>query len=183
MTAVKGSELARKVWDKLKKNKIALIVLLAGILLLLIPFGGGSSDPASSDVDSDLTAAFSLEETEVKIEDALSQIDGAGKVTVVLTLKTSTRRLVARDEEFSEKTSGDGEATDFESDGSVTTVIVSDDEEDAVTLQYVYPEYTGALVVAEGAGSSEIKLRLTEAVASLTGLGTDKISVIKMKKT
>ena len=182
MRANRGSEVARKVLDKLKKNKIALIVLLAGVLLLLIPFGGGS-DSKTSDSGSNLTADFSLEETEERIEAALSKIDGAGKVTVVLTLKTSTRRLVAQDEDSSEKTGGDGETTESESDSSVTTVIVSGDEEDAVTLQYVYPEYMGALVVAEGAGSPEVKLHLTEAVASLTGLGTDKISVIKMKNS
>jgi hypothetical protein len=59
MAANRGSEVARKVLDKLKKNKIALIVLLAGVLLLLIPFGGGS-DSKVSDSGSNLTADFSL---------------------------------------------------------------------------------------------------------------------------
>ena len=40
---------------------------------------------------------------------------------------------------------------------------------------------TGAVIVAEGAGQPSVKLALTNAVMSLTGLGADKITVIKMK--
>ena len=47
----------------------------------------------------------------------------------------------------------------------------------------MYPEYLGALIVAEGAGNAETKLKLTQAVAALTGLSTEKITVVKMKSS
>ena len=48
-------------------------------------------------------------------------------------------------------------------------------------LHRIYPEYRGALVVAQGADNAAIKLAITQAVAGLTGLSSDKITVVKMK--
>ena len=39
----------------------------------------------------------------------------------------------------------------------------------------------GCVVVCEGADSPEVRLEVTNAVAAYTGLGSDKISVMKMK--
>ena len=54
-------------------------------------------------------------------------------------------------------------------------------DKDAVTVKYIYPEYLGAVIVAEGADNAGVKLALTEAAASVTGLGPNRIKVIKMK--
>lgn len=40
---------------------------------------------------------------------------------------------------------------------------------------------SGAVVVCQGADQSSVRLDVTNAVAAYTGLGSDKISVIKMK--
>ena len=42
--------------------------------------------------------------------------------------------------------------------------------------------YLGAVVVCDGADSAAVQLRVMQAVSALTGLGSDKISVIKMKR-
>ena len=42
--------------------------------------------------------------------------------------------------------------------------------------------YAGAVVVCDGADSAVVRLRIVQAVSALTGLGSDKISVIKMKR-
>ena len=42
--------------------------------------------------------------------------------------------------------------------------------------------YLGAVVVCDGADSATVRLRVMQAVSALTGLGSDKISVIKMKR-
>jgi hypothetical protein len=39
----------------------------------------------------------------------------------------------------------------------------------------------GAIVVCQGADSPSVKLAITQAVAKITGLGTDEICVLKMK--
>jgi stage III sporulation protein AG len=48
-------------------------------------------------------------------------------------------------------------------------------------VKYVYPEFQGALVVAEGADDATVRLAITKAVAGLTGLGSDRITITKMQ--
>ena len=176
---------AKKVWDKFKNNKYVLLVLLVGLVLILLPGGkdGDSQEAAAAGSAAPYENVFTLEEEEEKLEKILSQIKGAGKVQVMLTLKTSTEQILAQDEQHTSESSENGAENSGAEESSVTTVILSSGggKESGVTLKYIYPEYLGALVVAEGADSRTVKLELTEAVSSLTGLSTDKITVTKMK--
>ena len=45
-----------------------------------------------------------------------------------------------------------------------------------------FPEFLGAVVVCEGAGNAKIRLQLTEAIRSLTGITADNIVVTKIKQ-
>ena len=51
-----------------------------------------------------------------------------------------------------------------------------------VTQSTIKPKIEGAIIIAEGANNSEIKLRITQAVEAATGLATHKIQVFEMKK-
>lgn len=159
----------RKFLSLLKKNKYVVIVLVVGVIILLLPTGSStdSTDSQIDTADSEMQAAldFSVERQEDKLAGALSEIQGAGEVTVVLSVKTTMEQEVAVDEDGS-----GGEETVTISTGSGT--------ESPVTIKYIYPEYKGALIVAKGADNAEIKLQITQAVSALTGLGADKISVI-----
>ncbi len=171
------SEAFKKVWEKIKNLRFVLIVVAAGVVLLMLPDREGSAK-ADTEIAS-YTQEFSLEEEQRRIAAALEEIDGAGKVTVVLTLKTGTETVVAEDTQSTyvqDETEGRRET-------EAKTVIVSrgSSVEDPVVLKYIYPEYQGALVVAEGAGNAEIRLSLTKAVAGLTGLSSDAINIVKMK--
>ena len=53
--------------------------------------------------------------------------------------------------------------------------------QEAVAVQEVSPEYQGALLVCPGGGDPTVRLQLTQAVAALTGLGADKISISEGK--
>ena len=103
-------------------------------------------------------------------------------MTVVLTLKSGTEQILATDESSSGSTKGEGETSEVSMEQKSTTVIVSGGSsvETPVTLKTVYPEYLGALIVSEGADDPAVKYQLVQAVAGLTGLGTDKIIVSKM---
>ena len=175
----------RKIWDKLKNNKYVLLVILIGLVLILIPSGKNvqSKEAAGTESTAPYENVFTLEGEEKKLEEILSKVNGAGKVQVMLTLKTSTEQILAKDEQHASDSSENGDEKSSSEESSVSTVIVSSGsgKESSVTLKYIYPEYLGALVVAEGADSTKVKLELTEAVSSLTGLSTDKITVTKMK--
>ncbi len=158
------SERWRQLWQR---YKYVLLVVLAGVVLLLIPGGEAGGQNTDSLPRSD--SHFDLEQVERKLERVLSQISGAGEVTVVLTLKEGSRQILARDTQVSE---GEQRAeTVVVSTGSGTQGIVS--------LQSIYPIYQGALVVCTGGGDARVKLELLEAVRALTGLSAEKISICK----
>lgn len=165
--------LPQKAAELFQKYKYVLLVIAAGIVLLLLPLGG-EENPTLGGTESQTEngeETFRVEEMERRLEEALSRVDGAGEVTVVLTVKSGTRQILAQD------SSRSGE------ESSTSTVVVSTGSgtEDAVVLQQVYPQYQGALVVCPGGGDPAVCLKLVDAVSALTGLGADKISICKSK--
>ena len=62
---------------------------------------------------------------------------------------------------------------------STETVVLSGSDGGVVVTQEVWPRYRGALVVCEGGGDPAVQLSVVQAVGALTGLGSDKISVVK----
>lgn len=168
--AAKGG---RKLLSVLEKYKFVLLVALAGVLLLLLPTANSGEDQSGGTDPPALS--FDLEGLEHKLAETLSQVEGAGKVSVVLTVKASTRQVLAQDSSLSKS-----EGTSQE---EKSTVVVSkgSGREETVPLQQIYPMFQGALVVCPGGGDPAVQLELMEAVSALTGLGTDKISICKAK--
>ena len=148
----------------LRKNRIVVLLALLGCLLLLWPTGNKRENVKTE------TAAtgFSLAETEEKLEALLGRIDGAGEVRVMLTLADSGEAVYQVDE-----TVRDG--------GREEQTVLADKA--PVLVQTRQPRFQGAVVVCEGADRAAVKLAVTEAVASLTGLGSGKIAVVKMKSS
>ena len=48
-----------------------------------------------------------------------------------------------------------------------------------VVTRQQYPTYRGALVVCQGGDQADVRLAVTEAVAALTGLSSDRVTVAK----
>lgn len=150
--------------DTLKKYKWATIVLLLGVFLLALPEKEASLDEPG--IIPQTTNILSVEEA---LAEMLSQVQGAGKVKVMLTEAKGEETLYQND------TSGTNDKQD--------TVIISDSDRNELGLvrQINPPEYMGAIVLCQGADSPAVRLSLVEAVSAVTGLSSDKIKVLKMK--
>lgn len=161
-----------KVWKLLNQYKYVLVVIAAGLLLLLWPSGKErQAAPAGTDGGQG-QEGFDLKELEEKLSQTLSQVEGAGKVTVTLTVKNGMEQVLASDRSTS--------VTEGGSSVEETTVLVnSGSGQEAVRLTQRWPTFQGALVVCEGGDSMEIRLLMTQAVSALTGLGADRITVCK----
>ncbi len=158
----------------LDKYKYVLIVCLAGLFLAAFPYGGSAPQEAPESRD----AMPDLKETEGKLEDILSQINGVGRVKVVLTAKSGAQQIFAYNEQ--ESTSQSNGSSSYDRQGTLVSV-GSGSGGAPVTVKTLAPEYRGALVVCDGGDASGIKLEVTRAVSSLTGLTSDNIVVSKMK--
>ena len=177
MNRIKLPERLQKAAQQVLKHRYALLVLLLGVALLMIPTGRSAEKPETvqPETEPDLTGT-SVEE---RLEDLLSQVEGAGKVRVMLTVRAGEETVYQTDQTTEQRQSGDG----TEETVTVTTVLASagSSAEEPVAVKVLSPVYLGALVVAEGGGSPSVRLDLVSAVSSLTGLGADRITVVKMK--
>ena len=153
------------VWKKIPKQTFwVLLALCAGLLILLPKRSAAEASPQTREF------SFSLEAEEKRMEEALSRIEGAGKVTVLLSLEASEEREYARNLDSDRQSDEDSARREERSE-------VARVGENALTVKIAYPRYRGALVVTEGSGSG-LKLAVTQAVAALTGLSTDRITVV-----
>ena len=159
------------VWKALDKYKYVLIVIVAGIVLLLWPTGEWEQN-TGTDSTADIRETFDLEALEEKMSRTLSKVDGAGEVTVTLTVKSGMEQVLASDRATS--VSERGSSVEEE-----TVLVSSGGGQETVLLTQKYPTFQGALVVCEGGDNAEIRLLLTQAVSALTGLGADRITVCK----
>lgn len=165
----KWPELARRWRGALEKYRYVLLVIGVGALLLLLP-SGGERDPSAGQVREmeEAKEPFDLERFEEKLAQALSQVEGAGKARVVLTLDGGSRQVLAQDREQDR----DGGTT-----STVVTIGQGSGNQGVVPLQTVAPRFRGALVVCSGGGDPQVRLKLIEAVSALTGLGSNRISI------
>lgn len=171
---------AERLKDAVKKlggYQYALAVVLFGALLMLLPRGcetSAAQQPAVQTVQSPSEQTL-LESEQARLAAILSRVDGAGKCEVLLSVDYGREQLYQTDEE---SRSADGEQST-----QLQTVFAqtSGSEKQPVVRVTRWPVYKGAIIVCEGADRPAVKLKLIEAVSSLTGLGSDKISVLKMK--
>lgn len=151
------------------KYKYPILIVLVGLGLMLLPTGA----PAESvPVPVEPVSQPMLEQ---RLEALLSQIAGAGQVRVLLTEDAGQETLY--------QTDSTSECDDSGSRRSDDTVLVEDSArvESALVRQVLEPKYRGAVVLCQGAEDPNVRLAIVEAVRCVTGLGADKISVLKMK--
>lgn len=164
------AEGVRKIWDR---YKYAALVALIGAGLLLWP--GGKSGPGG--VISAGPEKAEQPELQAQLEDILAAVSGVGQVRVLLTVESDGERQLAQDTQLSY--SGDTAAPEDYSRKSETVRLDGSGGDEAVVVRTTYPTYRGALVVCQGGGSAEVRLAVTGAVAALTGLPTDRVTVAK----
>ena len=146
----------QRIW---KKYCYVLLAAALGLVLMLLP---GEAD---SDVSEQAPAAAVEESLEERLEQILSRIQGAGEVAVLLTEKQGR--------EVFYQTEGE--------DGKTVLVTGADRGESGLVRTSMPPSYLGAVVVCQGADRPEVRLEMVNAVAKATGLGTDRITVLKME--
>ena len=167
----------RAFWDR---YKFVVLVVLVGIVLLIWP----TAKRDSQDKQTQAAAYASADDTEVsnadtvsQMEGILSKINGVGELHLMLTVDASSQLQLAQNTELSY--SGATAAPDDYSRKSDTVVLSGDGGDSTVVTGKNYPIYRGALVVCAGGDNAAVKLAVTQAVAALTGLGSERITVVK----
>ena len=156
--------LREKAGPWIGKYKYLVLILLVGVGLMLIP---GTKKEKAATVQNVAIPVQTASMTE-ELEEILSNIKGAGRVQVMLTIKSSEQTVYQTDTP----------ATDRQD----TVIITGDDRsQSGLVQQIISPTYRGAIVLCQGADSANVCLAIKEAVSKVTGLDASQISVLKMK--
>ena len=158
--------------SRLSRYRFAALVALLGIGLMLLP---GRSETGRSAAESAPAATDASVETADlcrQLEAVLSQMDGAGEVTCLVTYSEGARRIYQTDT----VQSGSGEVKE-----STVRMSAGSGAETALTVGDIPPVVRGVVVLCDGADSARLRLEIVRAVSALTGLSSDKIAVAKRK--
>ena len=151
----------RKLITLVSKYRYVLIVVAVGLVLMLLP-GGSDKEPEQPQQIQETAP-----DMEAELAHILSKIKGAGKVEVLLTIAYGQETCYQTDKR--------------EDDHNTVTVTDNDRNEYGLIRQVNPPVYLGAIVVCQGGDDPSVRLSIVESVAKVTGLGADRISVMKMK--
>ena len=169
MKSGRMSDGIRRARAALERFRLPLLILALGAMLLLLPSGRTEKTAQA--------AQTPVQQTQPDMQQALtrllSSIEGVGRVELLLTNTGSDETFYQTDVRRSGETSE--ETTVFSSSQSA--------QKTPVVTKTKKASYAGAVVVCDGADSAVVRLRIVQAVSALTGLGSDKISVIKMKQS
>lgn len=154
------------------KYKYVILILIFGLILMVLPDFTSSAKDTQPQQQTIIQPQKTEEE---KLEEILSKIDGAGEVCVMLSL--------ARGEETVYQTDADNTSSENNTSTRLESVIISgEDRRETGLVRQVNPAvYQGAVVICKGGDKPEVRLAIVEAVSDITGLGSDRISVLKMK--
>lgn len=177
-----------------------VIAALAGVLLMLIgditsDIGKGKNIDGSVKTNAEVQSVpaagsyvSSEESVKKELEDVLSMIEGAGKVKVLIYFESGKEVLPAftvndtvRKTEEKDK---DGITRIVnENTKNETPVILSDSSgSKALIIKEKNPKVGGVVVIAQGAGSPQIRDKLRTTVKVLLGIPESKVAVVQMKK-
>lgn len=166
------SERIKAVLTGEKGRRLLILGAVAAMLLLLLStMSCGGTEPVISSTEN----AAELERTlEKRIAELVSAIDGAGEVSVMITLDTVSERVYEKNKKIQTEEQEGGESR---KDGLETEVVLTGGSKEPLQIGTVQPKVRGAAVVCSGASDPVIRERVTLAVAGALDIGASKVYV------
>ena len=180
-------------WNKdvFKSKQQYLLLGMMALLGVVLLFIGSRSDtdgavqtaPMGQAQISDTVQMNTITAMEHKLADTLSQIQGAGNVTVQIVTKNNGKKEYAVDIQQTNRTTVEESAdtsqhiTELQEQRTVVQQNRNGVQE-ALLVEETAPEIIGVLVVASGACDAIVQERLLHAVAALLQLSMHQIMVV-----
>lgn len=158
---------------KMRSN--ILLALLLGILLLAAGRSFSGSEGKTASPPQPAAKETADRETERRMAEILSKVEGAGQVDVMLTYRQTEEKNIAHNETREE--SGETLRTEY------TTILLEDGggATEPLILTEISPVVEGVVIAAQGADSPEVAASLNQAAQALLDVPAHKVAVLKMK--
>ena len=171
----------KDVWKRLflpenkKMRSNVFLVLMLGVLLLAAGKGVSEKEGKEESQQPPKEVFVTDRETEQRMAEILSKVDGAGQVDVMLTYRQTEEKTIAHNETREE--SGEDLRTE-------QTAVLLEDEDGAtqpLVLMEASPVVEGVVITAQGANSPAVAAALNQAAQALLDVPAHKVAVLKMK--
>ncbi len=190
-----------KLLEKLNNKKMienaVIFLILAIIVMIVINSVFSTEDNQKNDVGNSTNELLeqtnsknlNVEKSELskELEEILSLISGAGKVSVMISYKNDTEKIPMIDTKVtttivSEKDSGGGERKTEETNTEESVVFEENgNSKNPVIKHEINPQVVGVVVVAEGASNNVVKENLIKAVEAAIDVPSHRIQVFARK--
>lgn len=158
-----------------KKTFICFAAGLLGILLIFASEAFGNTSKKSKETEKTYTSYSN--ETEEKLADIISKVEGAGKTKVFLTIEESEEYVYAQnissDRNDGLQLNEDKEYVIVDGNGGKSGLLV----------KTVNPKIRGVAIVCEGGDDPAVQQRIYSCVSASLGISTARISISKMSST
>ncbi len=170
-----------------------ILLAAAGILLVIVslPVKSGDKEEQTSvvgpiaEIQNDTAYRKSVEEN---LEALLSEINGAGKVSVMITWESTAEKVIQEDSVYEKnKNSQEGEDSrrveNEEIRNQQNSVYITDENGNQMpyVVKELSPSVSGIAVVAEGGKNPQVAAAIIEVVEALFELPANKVAVSEMR--
>ena len=165
-----NSEQRKTIIDKIKSNKkIQTIIIAVLSVVLVIIFISSFKKTETASVEESQISDYVLR-LENRLESALTKVEGAGNVSVVITIESGMETVLAT-EKTVKQIGSTVETTE-------SPVIINGKP---IVLKEMYPKIIGVMIVAEGANNISVLSRIQQATVSLLDININQIEILTMK--
>ena len=171
----------------LKKDQI-LIGILVGVLLLVIALPQGEEN-GTGQADTEKVSesvsqpADKTGQMEQELQSILEQVQGVGKVRVMITIKSYGKKTVEKDSSSTAESSASGSGESSETKRTEETTVYARDSQGNETpfvTEETAPVVEGVLVAAQGGDNLTVAENIADAAEVLFGVEAHKIKVMKL---
>lgn len=162
----------------IKNNKKTFICFIAGLLgILLIFVSEVFPKNQKNNKEKEKTYVSYSNETEEKLADIISAVDGAGKTKVFLTIEESEEYV------YAQNVSSDRKDNTQENEDKEYVIVDGNGGKNGLLVKTVNPKIRGVAVVCEGGDDPAVQQRIYSCVSASLGISTARISISKMTST
>ena len=158
---------------QIKKDKKTAMIIILGVLGVLLMFASEFTDNNSVRDEEKIETSNRISVTADELERIISEVEGVGRVRVLINYEGSAENIYARN--ISEQEKESDKKTEQEH-----IIVDKGSAEDGLIVKEVFPRVTGIAVVCEGGGSSEIKNEITQMLKALFNINRNNISISEM---
>lgn len=188
---IKGQDRKKLIENTAIVIIIGIILIIAGSTFFANKQQSSKQEPRKSSESEEVSkqVASGGDATEIRLRTLLSQIQGVGKVDVMITYSSDGENVPAYD--TNRKTSrtdekdSEGGTRNISEDESENTLVYEDSPAGGkapVILKKLRPEVKGVLVVADGADSVIVRERIVNAVRVVLDIPVHRVEVVQRKK-